>query len=116
MKLSVTWNIHLVSSANKMETPIAQWSRRSKHRQGILHRMANALRNQKHKAPYRVTLTRIAKRNLDSHDNLGHAFKSICDGVCDALGIRDDSKADVVTFAYAQEHGTPAIRVEVETR
>lgn len=116
MKLSVTWNIHLISSANKMETPIAASTRRAKQRGGILHRTANALRNQTHEAPYKVTLTRIGRQDLDDHDNLRHAFKNICDGVCDALGIRNDRDRKKVTFEYAQERGTPAIRVEVETK
>ena len=67
--------------------------------------------------PYTVTLTRFGPRLLDSHDNLTAAFKNIVDGVCDALGIRDDSDISTVSFRYAQAKAkTKSIRIEVDGR
>lgn len=57
-----------------------------------------------------VTLTRIGARPLDT-DNLAYAFKSIRDGVADAFGIRDDDKR--IAWEYAQEKGSPAVRIEI---
>ena len=51
---------------------------------------------------YRVTLTRIAPRVLDS-DNLAISLKAVRDGVADALGVSD---ADgLCSWSYAQWRG-----------
>ena len=51
---------------------------------------------------YRVTLTRVAPRVLDS-DNLHIRLKGVRDGVADALGISD---ADgLCSLSYAQRRG-----------
>lgn len=114
-RVIVNWPIHLVSVANSKETPLAQSGRRAKQRYGILHRLANALRlAPRLKAPYAVKLVRIGPRTLDEHDNLRHAFKNIADGVCDALGIKNDMDRLKIVFEYAQERSKAhAIRVEV---
>lgn len=52
-----------------------------------------------------VTLTRVAPRPLDSHDNLPGAFKGTVDGICDWLGIPDHDPR--VRFSYMQERGAP---------
>lgn len=77
-------------------------------------RMGNKVRNEKHAPPYTVTLTRIGRQLLDDHDNIRHAFKGVVDGVCKILGIKNDNDKRIVKWIYAQERGTPAIRVEVE--
>lgn len=117
MKVIVPWDMHLVSSANKMEMPIAANGRKNKHRQGALHRVANAIRTTPTKPPYHVTLIRIGPRELDEDDNLRHAFKHVKDGVCDALGIKNDNDKSKITWAYAQEKSRyAAIRIEIEAK
>ena len=66
-------------------------------------------------APVAVTLTRIAPRKLDAHDNLRSGLKGCVDGVADWLGTQDNDAR--ITWAYAQEHGDPkqyALRIEVK--
>lgn len=60
-----------------------------------------------------ITLTRIAPRSLDS-DNTASAFKSVRDGVADALGVDDGSPR--LEWKYAQEKGSARVRIEIEVR
>lgn len=67
-------------------------------------------------APLRVTLTRIAPRELDSDDNLNASAKHVRDGIADALGI--DDRDPRVKWLYAQRKGKPReyachVRIEV---
>lgn len=50
--------------------------------------------------PAVVTMTRIAPRKIDAHDNLPAAFKSFVDGTADALGIKDNDPR--ITWKYDQ--------------
>ena len=60
-----------------------------------------------------VKLTRVSPRQLDAEDNLPGAFKSVRDGIADALGI--DDRDPRVTWSYAQLQGKPCrALVEVE--
>ena len=64
--------------------------------------------------PVQVTLTRIAPRKLDGHDNLRSGFKGAVDGVADWLGVPDSDPR--IQWQYAQETGAPkqyAFRIEV---
>lgn len=64
--------------------------------------------------PVTVTLTRIAPRSLDGHDNLRSGFKGAVDGVADWLGVPDSDPR--IQWNYAQETGAPkhyAFRIEV---
>lgn len=54
--------------------------------------------------PVVVSITRIAPRPLDKHDNLGSAAKAIVDGIADALGLASDSDPRV-SWSYAQRRG-----------
>jgi hypothetical protein len=55
--------------------------------------------------PVCITLTRISPCELDD-DNLGTAFKRIRDGICEALGFRDDKNREgYLQWHYAQEKG-----------
>lgn len=56
------------------------------------------------RAPYVVTLTRIAPRNLDT-DGVVSALKATRDGVADALGIDDGDER--VEWRYGQRRGKP---------
>lgn len=59
-----------------------------------------------------VRLTRVAPRQLDD-DNLAGALKSVRDAV--ATWLRVDDGSPLVRWAYAQERGEAAVRVEVRT-
>lgn len=50
-----------------------------------------------------VTFTRHAPRKLDSADNMRDSFKSIKDGIADALGIDDSDRETRVTWLYQPE-------------
>lgn len=66
-------------------------------------------------SPIVVTLTRIAPRQLDGHDNLQSGFKGMVDGVADWLGVPDSDPR--IEWRYAQERGDPkfyAARIEVK--
>ncbi len=61
-----------------------------------------------------VTITRIAPRPLDSHDNLRTSTKAAVDGIADWLKLKDNDER--IDWAYAQERGAPkhyAVRVEI---
>ena len=51
-----------------------------------------------------ITLTRIAPRELDGHDNIRTALKPVVDGIADALGLKSD-RDPRVQWLYAQEQG-----------
>ena len=61
--------------------------------------------------PVRVTLTRVAPRKLDEHDNLRMAFKHVVDCIADHLipgkkaGRADDDKR--IEWVYDQKQGFP---------
>jgi len=67
------------------------------------------------KPPLIVTMTRISPRLLDD-DNLAAAFKSVRDGIADALGI--DDRDPRITWKCEQAKGKPSrceIAIERET-
>lgn len=64
--------------------------------------------------PWRVTITRIGPRKLDS-DNCAGAAKALRDGIADALRVNDGDEA-AVTWEYRQEPGAYGVRVEVSGR
>lgn len=65
--------------------------------------------------PCKVTLTRIAPRAMDSHDNLRASGKSAIDSLAKIIGVDDADPR--VTWLYSQERGQPrayAVRVAIE--
>ena|SRR6266851_3791636 len=67
---------------------------------------------------FRITLTRIAPRELDEGDNLPSATKAIRDEVVSQLGLPND-RDPRLNFVYSQERGAPktyAVRVQIERR
>ena len=65
--------------------------------------------------PCKVTLTRIAPRKMDSHDNLRAAMKPIVDTLAAIIGVDDGDPQ--VTWDYDQARGEPrtyAVRVEIK--
>lgn len=102
----VTLPMKTVSEANTRDHYHAKAARVADHRgttllvlRGHIAAAGPGLR-----APYVVTLTRIAKKDLDD-DNLRGALKAVRDGVADALGIDDGS--DRAVWHYAQRRGKP---------
>jgi hypothetical protein len=62
--------------------------------------------------PVTVTLIRVGKGKLDG-DNLQGAFKSVRDGVADALGVKDNHPQ--VVWVYEQLRGPEyKVRIEIE--
>ena len=71
--------------------------------------------------PCKITLTRIAPRSLDAHDNLPSSLKWVADAVAEniipgkATGRADDSKE--LSWEYSQKKGKPrqyAVMIEIE--
>jgi len=61
--------------------------------------------------PWRITLTRIGKRRLDTGNNPG-SMKHVQDGLCDAIGIDDgDEEHD---WLYKQRKGDYSVEVRIE--
>ena len=111
--LNVTIAAHTVSVLNRREHWSARAKRAKSHRE--LAKWTLCATWTPIPAPWVVTLTRIAPRELDRHDNLSASMKACADGVADFLGINDRDPR--VTWRYAQEKGKPreyAVRIEVE--
>lgn len=62
--------------------------------------------------PVAVTLTRVGRQPMDAHDGLRSAFKGLVDAVADWLGLDDGDER--VEWRYAQEAGTPGVRLRIE--
>lgn len=61
-----------------------------------------------------VRMVRVGPKELDSHDNLGHALKALTDGVADALGVHDRDTR--VSFVPDAEKGPWGARIEFYAR
>lgn len=116
MKTSITFEIPV--KAVSLTNERVHWktrARKAKSQRGIgyLYAIQNRIRTLP--LPLEVTFTRIAPRPLDS-DNLPPSFKSLRDGIADALGI--DDKDPRVEWEYKQTNRKPkeyAVIVEVVT-
>lgn len=93
--------LRLVSVSNVREHWATKAKRTREHR--ALTRLA--LRQFGPQIPARVTLVRIAPRELDD-DNLRGALKAVRDGVADWLLVDDGDPC--VVWIYGQEKGGPA--------
>jgi hypothetical protein len=93
MRQCIELPIRLDSVANLRE----HWAVR--HKRAKAHRMA-ALAIKPHPLPCVVTITRIAPRRLDEHDNLPRACKALVDGIADRLGVKDNDTR--VEWRYSQ--------------
>lgn len=101
MTLTVQFPCKTVSVLNKRE----HWSVRAKRaknhrRETYLQLRCVALGCD---LPCIVTLTRIAPRELDGHDNLSASLKACADGVADFLAANDRDPR--ITWRYAQRKG-----------
>jgi len=104
-----TLPLRIVSVANVRE----HWAVKAKRTKA--HRLA-ALALPVMPLPAKVTLTRIAPRALDGHDNLSSAFKALVDGIADRLGVKDNDPR--IEWKYEQARGRPkeyAARIRIET-
>jgi len=113
---SVEWATSLPSAANLRENHFARHRRVKAQRLTALQMLlANAGRPPVlgHGSLVHVTLTRIAPRMLDDHDNLRMAFKAQVDSVAQWLGLRSD-RDPRIAFSFAQEKSRFAsIRIEI---
>lgn len=103
----VTLPLKTVSEANRRDHYHVKAARVADHRGTTLLVLRGHIRaaGPGLRAPYVVTLTRIAKRDLDD-DNLRSALKACRDGVADALGIDDGDER--IVWHYAQRRGKAA--------
>lgn len=113
--IDITVPVRLVSEANSH----AHWRERQKrakaHRSTamLLCRAATEWQVPNPNRRYRVLMTRIAPRPLDS-DNAVGACKHIRDGIADAMGI--DDRSPLIDWQVSQERGEPntyAARVRI---
>lgn len=112
--IAVTLPIRAESVANLREHWRKRAVRAKSHRTQAWAELRAADKEPRLLGPVTVTLTRIAPRPLDSHDNLRSSLKAVVDGVADWLGVKDNDAR--VLWAYAQERATPktyAVRIEV---
>lgn len=111
--MKVTIEHKLVSAANLRAgaSGFGRSGRAQQHR--AMGRLAVSANGPAPALPVTVTLVRVGPRALDD-DNLAFAFKAIRDGVADALGVKDHDAR--VTWAYAQEKGPYAVRIELAPR
>lgn len=109
MKTIISWQlpIKIANEANSTE----HWTQ--KHRRHKIQKMkikrAFLAESPKLQLPLHVTLTRIAPRDLDCHDNLPVSMKWVVDSISDCIfpgqkaGRADDSK--LITWQYKQKKG-----------
>jgi len=109
--------LRLVSESNQREHHMAR-ARRVMHQRDIACMCTRVpIVREKPQLPLVVTLTRIAPRALDAHDNLRASFKAVADGVTDALGLKTD-RVEGLSFEYAQARGKAreyGVRVEIRS-
>lgn len=111
LSVITTIPMHLPAGENLRE----HWAVKSKRIKR--HRGAGALAAKGAKRlgfPLVVTLTRIARRDVDEHDNLRNCFKHVVDGIAKELGVDDADKARIAWVYAPQERGEPAARIKIE--
>lgn len=112
--------LRTISEGNSAE----HWSKkhkRHKKQKQIIRLYLNRLPKGHIYPPVKITLTRIAPRMLDVHDNLPMSFKWVLDAICDYLypgqaAGRADSSKDIHVF-YDQQKGRPkeySILIKIE--
>ena len=111
MKVTASVEWHLKAAANmRGRWPLVKKAKTERQLGLVLVRQAELIDKPQGqpmaKPPCVVTLTRIAPRRLDD-DNLPNAFKSIRDGIADALGATDDSARAGIVWRYDQDKGEP---------
>lgn len=102
--LCVLLPLRIVSVLNLREHWSKRGARASLHRTTAKIAMRQACRVPP-QGDMTITLTRIAPRKMDRHENLPAGFKAVVDGIADWLEIDDGDER--LTFAYAQRTGKP---------
>jgi hypothetical protein len=105
-----------IKTVNESNGQHGHWRTKSSRRKAQREAVAWAL----HKSalpplPVRITLTRISAGQLDAHDNLRGALKSIADEVAELYGLPD--RDDRFIWHYAQERckrGEFGVRIRIE--
>lgn len=124
MKTIWSWHLNLktASEANSSEHWIVKAKRHQKQKHMV--KKVFLVEGPKITLPCKVTLTRLAPRGLDAHDNLPVSMKYIADAIAEyispgkAIGRADDCKE--ITWAYDQKKGRPKeygvfIQIESDT-
>ncbi len=97
---------------------LVYWAYRQSLADGALPGSATAARWMLYVAkPLTITLTRIAPRELDGHDNLRLGFKVTVDMLTELIGAKSDADPRL-TWRYAQERGKPkeySVRICIES-
>jgi hypothetical protein len=102
----VTIPLRLISEANVSQRE--HWATKHKRVKRVHEAVQNALpigRKYRPALPCAITITRIAPRALDAHDNLPRSCKAVVDSIAEWLGVDDSDPR--ITWAYAQERGEP---------
>jgi hypothetical protein len=87
---------------------------RAKEQRSIAEFMTwHALRENPVKPPFRITITRIGKRKLDS-DNLQGSAKHVRDGIADALQISDGDESAAEWIVLQEIGKSYGVRVRIE--
>ena len=98
--------ITAVSEANRRD----HWA--TKARRVKLHRNTAYALCPAFPLPCVVTLTRVAPRMIDQHDNLPASLKACVDGIAQRLGV--DDRSPLVVWRYGQKKGAPCVLVSLE--
>jgi hypothetical protein len=108
---SVELPIRVASTANVREHHFARARRTKAQRQAVA---LFVKRSMLPSLPAVVTLTRIAPRLLDAHDNLRVALKPAADEIASIYGLPND-RDPRIAWEYAQEQRpkTYAVRIDV---
>ncbi len=122
MKTIWLWHLPLktASEANSSE----HWTKKAKRHRLQKQKIKAVLLSERPQIaiPCAIVLTRIAPRQLDSHDNLATSMKYVSDALAEFLvpgkapGRADDCKE--IVWAYKQEKGGVreyAIRIEISS-
>ena len=111
--IEVTLPIKTVNESNGQH---GHWAAKSRRREKQREAVGRVLRTKRlPPLPVRVTLTRISAGQLDAHDNLRGALKSIADEVAELYGLPDKDARFV--WEYAQERCPPkqfGVRIRIE--
>jgi hypothetical protein len=118
MSLIVKIPIKTVSESNLHEHWTKKHKRKKSQKNAIQLYLAPVVQSEM--LPCIITLTRIAPRSLDRHDNLPMAFKTITDSICGLLiknkAIGQADSDNRIQVKYEQIRGLPkeyAILVEI---
>lgn len=107
--IDLTLPLHLQTSSANLREHWATRHRRVKNERGLT---AMRLRSQLITPVLRVTITRLAPRELDT-DNIVGACKAVRDGIADYLRI--DDRSPLVLWVYGQEKAKDhACRIRIE--